>query len=109
MDDEKNVEIRPYNELGRQGFLPGNPGKPVGAKAKFTKIKEEIADLWSSGKMQEKILKLMESDPKEAREILKVLASLMPKEDVNDSEGRPPLNIIIKGEIEQPGTPNESK
>lgn len=46
MDDknDNNVKQR-YNEEGKKGFLPGNPGRPEGSKDKFsiTKLKEAIS------------------------------------------------------------------
>lgn len=35
-DNDKNVEHRPYNQEGRQGFLKNNPGRPKGTKNKYS-------------------------------------------------------------------------
>ena len=106
MDDpEISGDFR--DEAGR--FAKGNPGKPVGLKNKFTRIKEEILDLWYDGKMKESILKLMQENPKEAKAILQVVASLMPKEDRLEVTTQEPLTIRIENESDRQHSPDTAK
>ncbi len=41
-----NADKRPYNKEGRAGFLPGNPGRPEGSVNKYTRIKEQLAEVF---------------------------------------------------------------
>ena len=89
------------DESGR--WIKNGPGRPKGLKNKFTKIKEELTDLWADGLMREKLEKLLD-DPKEAKEILKIMVSMMPKEDIGeDSSTKPPIQININGSPVDPG------
>lgn len=86
MDDSPSKEVvRDSNGQFLPGHPPLNEGRPKGSKNKFTKIKEEIASLWEEGAMKKQILLLLQ-DPKEAKEILKIMTSLMPKEDVDPED-----------------------
>jgi hypothetical protein len=63
-----------YNRKGQRGFLPGNPGRPVGLKSKWTVFKERL--LAESGGRN---LAEVKTD-----DLLRIIANLAPKEKEQD-------------------------
>ena len=103
MDDhEENVGNRPYTDPQTGKFTKNNPGRPEGVKNKFTRIKEEIVGLWDEANMSETLKKLVKENPKEAKAILQVVASLMPKEDRLEVSTLEPLTIKIEKDTNEP-------
>lgn len=106
MDEESPSKIQGANRNPDGTFPPGvsgNPtGRPLGTKNKFTRIKEEIVGLWDDAKLHAKLKAMAEGDSKEAKDIVKIIASLMPKEDHLEVSTPEPLTIKIEKDTDEP-------
>jgi len=88
-----------YNQVGRKGMLPGNPGKPKGSKDKATLLKNKILEhcmrmdltgweyeyVRKNKKWKKRIKRRSIPD----RHILTVGAGFVPKEIKGEIDGKP--------------------
>lgn len=90
IDDDQNLDNKSkYNPLANLGkYSNGGPGRPPGAKNKFTLIKEQIAEVWAEKEGKKKFAKLFDEDFVKA---LDRTIAILPKE--TEDKGSTNVNI----------------
>ena len=101
--DLKTIEKQKHNPVKALGeyAIKGGPGRPKNAVNKFTDLKNGLADAWARGKGKQRLEKmLLEGSNAQFIEILKVIADLLPKEQVINADVSvgPRIVIIRPGE-----------
>ena len=81
----------------RKGYFQrGNPGRPKGAKNKFTTLKAAFLGAFEDAGGQEMLLKLARN-PKNQMAFVKMVAQMLPKDvQVSGSEGAPFVPPVIQ-------------
>ena len=85
------------NKTGKGYFQKGNPGKPKGARSKFTTLKESFIEAFIATGGTEGLVAWAKTNNSTRRDFLRMLASMLPKEvQVSGPEKAPIIPPVIQ-------------
>ena len=81
-------------------FKKGNPGggRPLGAKNKFTLVKERIVELFEDGEAYDKLKRKMKTEDGAFKVIKDIILPILPKDPVILNEGDTHITYVWSGD-----------